>query len=156
MKKTIHLLVLLIAFGITSAAAQSHHPMNKEQFRKAQQDYLTEKVQLTPNEAKKFFPLYFELQDKKHDMNKEAWHKLHKGQKGNLTESEYSKLVEDIIEVRIATDKLELEYVQMYKKFLSSKKIYKLQRAEMSFRRNILKKAQNSAFKNKRNATMRK
>ena len=142
MKRTIHLLVLLLILSVTSLAAQSRHPMNKEQFKKSQQEYLIEKSKLTPSEAEKFFPLYFELQDKKHELNKEAWHKLRKGQKENLTESEYSKIVEDVIQVRIATDKLELEYVQKYKKFLSSKKIYKLQRAEMSFRRTILKHAQ--------------
>ena len=90
-------------------------------------------------EAARFFPLYFELQDKKQEQNKEAWQKMRKGKDPNTTETEYAKIVEDVIKARIATDQLELEYVQKYKKFLSAKKIYQVQKAEMKFHRELLK-----------------
>ena len=38
-------------------------------------------------------------------------------------------------------DKLDLEYVRKYKKFLSAKKIYDIQKAEMRFHRELLKSA---------------
>ena len=94
---------------------------------------------LNAQEAARFFPLYFELQDKKQEQNKEAWQKMRKGKDPNTTETEYAKIVEDVIKARIATDQLELEYVQKYKKFLSAKKIYQVQKAEMKFHRELLK-----------------
>lgn len=87
----------------------------------------------------KFFPLYFELQDKKQTYNKEAWQKLRQGKNPNTTETEYGKIVEDVIQARIAADELELEYVRKYKQFLPAKKIYLLQKAEMRFHRELLK-----------------
>lgn len=39
--------------------------LSKEEFRARQEAFITENAQLTPKEAKEFFPLYFELQDKK-------------------------------------------------------------------------------------------
>ena len=89
-------------------------------------------------EAARFFPLYFEL-GQEAGTKKEAWQKMRKGKDPNTTETEYAKIVEDVIKARIATDQLELEYVQKYKKFLSAKKIYQVQKAEMKFHRELLK-----------------
>ncbi len=138
MKKTIQLLMLLLICGVSAIQAQQH-PMNKQQFRERQKQFITEKAALTPKEAAAFFPLYFELQDKKHNLNKESWGKLRREHKEKLTESEYSKIIDDVAKARIATDQLEYEYLQEYKKFLSAKKIYRIQRAEMHFHRDLLK-----------------
>lgn len=116
--------------------------MSQEEFRKQQQAFLTERAGLTQEEAQKFFPLYFELQDKKGSYNKEAWQKLRKGKDAGTTEAEYAKIVEDVLQTRITIDQMELEYVRKYKQFLSAKKIYQIQKAEMKFHRELLKNAQ--------------
>ncbi len=112
---------------------------SKEEFRVRQEAYLTEKAELTKEEAAQFFPVYFELQDKKQALNHEGWQRMRKGKDPNTTEAEYEKMVEDILKTRIETDKLDLEYLARFKKILSAKKIYKLQHAEMKFSRDILK-----------------
>ena len=58
-----------------------------------------------------------------------------------ITDAEYSRLTEDVIKTRITIDELELEYLHKYKKVLSPKKIYDIQRAEMKFSRELLKGA---------------
>ena len=138
MKRTLHILVLLILCSVSVVQAQNR-PMNKQQFRERQKNFLIEKAKLTPEEAKAFFPLYFELQEKKHNLNQEAWGKLRREQKEKLTDSEYSKMIDDVAKARIAADQLEYEYLQEYKKILSAKKIYRIQRAEMHFHRDLLK-----------------
>ena len=62
-----------------------------------------------------------------------------KGKEENTTEEEYAQIVEDVIQARIDVDRLDLEYVRKYKRFLSSKKIYLIQKAEMRFHRELLK-----------------
>ena len=138
MRQTISIITLLIVCSLSALQAQ-RPMMNKQQFRLKQTQFLTEKANLTPKEAEAFFPLYFELQDKKHDLNKEAWVKLRKEQKNELTDSEYSKIIDDVARARIAADELEYEYIQKYKEILPSKKIYRIQRAEMHFHRDLLK-----------------
>lgn len=138
MKKTLQLFILFIVCSLAMAQAQQH-PLNKQQFRERQKKYLTEKAALSSKEATAFFPLYFELQDKKHNLNKEAWSKLRREQKEKLTDSEYSKIIDDVAKARIASDELEYEYIQKYKKILPAKKIYRIQRAEMHFHRDLLK-----------------
>ena len=87
-------------------------------------------------------PLYFELQDKKGAYNKEAWQKMRQGKAEGTTEAEYAKIIEDVLQTRITIDQLELEYVRKYKQFLSAKKIYQIQKAEMKFHRELLKNTQ--------------
>lgn len=137
MKKLFYILAFFI--GICTNAYAQQAKLSKEEFRNMQEKFISEKAKLTKKEAKQFFPLYFELQDKKTFLNKEAWKKLRKGKEKNVSEAEYSQLVEDIIETRIQIDKLDLEYIRKYKKILPAKKIFDIQRAEMKFHRELLK-----------------
>ena len=138
MKRILRIFILLMMCCVSVAQAQ-HRTMNKQEFRQKQKQFIIEKVSITPQEAKEFFPLYFELQDKKHDLNKETWMKLRREQKNKLTDEEYSKIIDEIAKARIAAYELEYEYIQKYKKVLSAKKIYRLQRAEMHFHQDLLK-----------------
>ena len=72
------------------------------------------------------------------------WNKVRKTKESeNVTDAEYSKIIEDVIKTRIKIDELELEYLHRYKKILSPKKIYNIQRAETRFSRELLKGAGN-------------
>ena len=103
MKRIVCFLTLIICFCMTPIQAQKKM-MSQEEFRKQQQMFLTERAGLTPEEAKNFFPLYFELQDKKRSYNKEAWQKLRKGKEAGTTEAEYDRIIEDVLQTRITPD----------------------------------------------------
>lgn len=137
-KRTFYALTLLLILCVSSIQAQNTK-FSKEEFRNRQKEFFIQQAGLSNDEAQKFFPLYFELQDKKQSYNKEAWQKLRQGKNPNTTETEYGKIVEDVIQARIAADELELEYVRKYKQFLPAKRIYLLQKAEMRFHRELLK-----------------
>ena len=133
-----HLSLIVIACCMAlSAAAQKR--LSKEEFREKQKAYFVEVMKLTPAEAEKFFPLYFELQDLKKSVNDEAW-KAARGKKDQtLSEKEYKRILEGIYEARMTTDRLEKTYFEKYAKFLSYEKLFLLQRAEMGFHRELLK-----------------
>ena len=101
--------------------------------------YLTQKAELTAEEAGKFFPIYFELQDRKKAINDKAWQKARKGKNPNTTDAEYEEIVDEIAHARLESDKLDIEYLNRFKKILSPKKLFKLQRAEIKFHRDLLK-----------------
>ena len=146
-KKLYPIFLLLLTFCCTPNIHAQKNNLSKEEFRNRQQEFITERAGLTTEEAKKFFPLYFELQDKKSKYNREAWAKMRQGRNPETTEAEYAEIVEDIIRARITNDNLDLEYVKKYKKFLSAKKIYDIQKAEMRFHRELLKGARQGAKK---------
>lgn len=129
-----------LAFMLCCAEAIAQPPkLSKEEFRSKQQAFITAQAKLTQKEAEQFFPLYFELQDKKEVCNREAWQKIKKGKKENLADAEYAQLNEEVIRSRITSDNLDLEYLHKYKAFLSAKKIFDILRAEMRFHRELLK-----------------
>ena len=111
----------------------------KEEFRARQEAYLMQKAEITQEEAAKFFPVYFELQDRKKAVNDKAWEQARKGKDPKTSDAEYEQIIEGIVKARIEADKLDLEYLQRFKKIRSPKKIYKLHRAEIRFHRDILK-----------------
>lgn len=137
-------IILTIILSISSISVMAQGPkMSKEKFRQCQEEFIKEQTGLTQQEAQQFFPLYFELQDKKDECNRSAWKQMRKEKDKTLTESEYKQIIEEVIKLRIACDKLDLEYLHKYQKFLSSKKIFNIQQAEMRFHRELLKPHRN-------------
>lgn len=121
------------------AADGCNQRLTQDEFRAKQKAYITEKSGLTKEEAAKFFPLYFELQDRKKQLNDEAWSLIRKGKNENTSEAQYGEIMEGVYDARIASDRLDKTYFDKFKKILSCKKIYLVQRAEMRFHRELLK-----------------
>lgn len=119
-----------------SAQKKKH---TKEEFRAKKQAYMTEKAELTEEEAKNFFPLYFELQNKKKETNKATWKKAGKAMETETTEKEYEEIIDSFLSSQYKTLDLEKEYIKRYRKVLSDKKIYQIYWAEINFNRNMLK-----------------
>lgn len=140
MKKLSVLMLLLwgVTFSVWAADGICQR-LTKDQFRAKQQAFLTEKAELTKEEAAKFFPLYFELQDRKQKLNDNAWKLLRGGKDKNITEKQYGEILNGVAESRVASSELEQTYLRKFQKILSNKKIYLIQRAEMRFHRELLK-----------------
>ena len=138
MKQIIAISLLLMGFSLHTAA-QGKPRFSKEEFQAKQQEYLTKKAQLTPDEAEKFFNLYFELQEKKRKINDKVNKMISEAKKKSSHETNYAGMVDRIVNSRIETDKLERSYISQYRKFLSDAKIYKIMTAEMTFHLELLK-----------------
>lgn len=141
MKRALIWIVVLAFAPLVWATGGCNQRLSKEEFRARQQAYITEKAGLTAAEAEDFFPLYFELQDRKHQLNDEAWKLMREGKKEGVTEARYDEIMESVYDARIAADRLEKSYYGKFKKILSSKKIYLVQQAEMRFHRELLRQA---------------
>ncbi|WP_455673951.1 hypothetical protein [Phocaeicola sp.] len=139
-RKLTSTLFIILCLALSMQAQNKKPGFSKEEFRAKQEAYLTGKAELTKEEATKFFPVYFELQDRKKAINDKAWQKARKGKDSDTTtEEEYEEIIDGIANARLEADKLDVEYLQRFKKILSSKKLFKLQRAEVKFHRDLLK-----------------
>lgn len=140
MKKLIILLYLIGGFAPLLWASHGNEPrLSPEEFRAKQKVYITERAGLTKEEAAKFFPIYFELQDRKKQLNDEAWKLIRSGKEENTTEAQYGEILEGVYDARIASDRLDKTYLEKFKKILPYKKIYLVQKAEMRFHRELIK-----------------
>lgn len=140
MKKLIVLFVMICGvMPLLWASDGCNQRLTQDEFRAKQRAFITEMAELTKDEAAKFFPVYFELQDRKKQLNDEAWQLLRKGKEEGLTDDRYEEILNGVYDARIASDRLEKTYFDKFKKILSCKKIYLVQRAEMRFSRELLR-----------------
>jgi hypothetical protein len=143
MKKLFILLSILTGWTTLSFAYDGYNQhLSPDEFKAKQKAFITEKAGLTDKEADKFFPLYFELQDKKKEINDKAWELMRKGKDNKMTDAQYEEIILQVYDLRIETDNLDKSYYAKFKKTLSPKKIFQVQRAEARFHREILKTVQ--------------
>ena len=133
------LLFMLLPLTYATATDICQQRLTKEEFKARQQAFITEYAQPTETEAEAFFPLYFELQERKRELNEEIWNLLKTGNEKNINEKKYEEILEGVYDTRLSIDRLEKSYFEKFKKVLSFKKIYMVQKAEMRFHREVLK-----------------
>ena len=81
-------LIVLFFFACVSvlqlfAEDDVNQKLTPEQFRAKQEAFMTQHAGLSSEEATSFFPVYFELQDKKKDLSDQVWNLLRKGRDSN-------------------------------------------------------------------------
>jgi len=134
------LFIALFLFISFSALAQK---MNKERIKLLKTSYITDALDLTPEEAEKFWPVYNKYSDEIMEAKSALEFSLKKNIKlaggiDAISEEEALEIINKSIELekKILINKIEMN--QDLIKVLSAKKILKLQRAERDFNRRIL------------------
>lgn len=150
MKK--QLILLFIWIGSTALAFANdgcNQHLSPEEFRTKQKAFITQKAELTADEAEKFFPIYFELQDKKKSCTDEMWKLLRKGrEEDKMTDAQCEEILLKVYDLRIESDKLDKAYYAKFKKVLSPQKIFQVQKAEARFHRELLKGVRGEQHRN--------
>lgn len=141
MKNWIILVSIFCLYAGSLVAQTGKKPsLSKEEFRSRQIAFITERAGLSPEEASSFFPVYFELQDKKKEINRRVHGYFKKGKDPKTTDAQYSELTNGILKARIESGELEINYFDKFKKILPPAKLFKVQQAEMKFHRELLRK----------------
>lgn len=140
MKKFIVLLFICVSsLSAIHAMDGCNQQMTPEEFRLKLQTYITDKAELTTEEAAKFFPVYFELQDKKKSLNDKVRRQLQQGRNEKTTDAEYEEILLKVYDTRIEAGQLEKSYYDKFKQILSPRKIYLVQKADTKFHRDLVR-----------------
>ncbi|UAM99760.1 sensor of ECF-type sigma factor [Polaribacter litorisediminis] len=143
MKKII-LYISISLFCSLSLSAQSKKE-GREKIRTLKIAYLTEQLNLTANEAQKFWPVYNAFDKEQHTLRGSYRFSLEQAiQKNetldNISEEDSKKLVA----LKLSTDKklyeIQKDFIKKIERIISNKKIIKLQIAEIEFGRNLMRK----------------
>ena len=134
-----YFITLVACFCCIATFAQKKSQTSETEFRAKQQAYMTEKAGLTPEEAEKFFELYFELQDKKNAINKERWQEARQATKQEMSEETYEAIIDKYVSAEQAILDMKKEYIEKYRKVLSERKLCLVYMAEVKFNRNMMK-----------------
>ena len=100
--------------------------------------FITQQLRLTPEEAEKFWPIYNEYRDAIKDMRED----FERPDLEAITEEEAAKIIEQHLQQEQKKLDLKRNLVTRLRNVVSSKKILKLQKAEMEFNRELLRRMQ--------------
>ena len=139
MKKLIPFIAIIFMFT-GSVLAQNNRPGFErylEKFKSEKIAFITEKMDLTVDEAQKFWPLYNEYQDKRDELIKSR--RMEYGRNNQeMTSEELEKMVDSRIEEELKLAEMKLEFHKEVKKVIPIEKVVKLYRAENEFMNHML------------------
>jgi hypothetical protein len=146
MKKSLTLLCIII-FSTLSIYSQEKKG-SKEKIKALKIAYITEQLNLTPNEAEKFWPIY-NIHDEKHrTLRSELRFEIKKTIKekkfiNTLSEKDAERLVLLKLSIDHQIHESEKKFIDQIKNIISYKKIVKLQLAEMDFGKHLIRRYKN-------------
>ena len=126
----------IVIFNMGGLVAQDHK--HRENFKAYKIAYITQNLDLSPQEAEKFWPVYNEHESKMKAINKSIKKRF---KIDEMSDSELEALLNN--RLKAEEDKLALHraYIQKYKKVISIRQIVLLQRAEKRFKKELLRRA---------------
>ncbi len=115
----------------------------KEKVKALKVAYITEQLDLTKEEAQKFWPIYNAFDDKqaelRHEKMRAILDRFEPGNVDKLSEKEASTLLTQMEAVEESLFTLRKKFIKDLQGVLSAKKIVKLKKAEEDFNRTLLK-----------------
>ena len=143
--KKIVLIVLLISTGLY--AQRPNYGGQKPDYEKIKAfktAHITEQLDLSSEEAEKFWPVYNEFDKNimalREKEKSEIMSKLRNGGVDALTDEEANIIIDRMLEMKTTELEYRKELAEDLKKVISPKKIIKLHRAEESFKRKLLER----------------
>jgi len=123
---------------------------NFEKYQSMKVSYMTDKLNLTPEEAQMFWPVYnefdkkrFEIHKKSHDIGKKIHDNFDK-----YTEKDYRNFITEMENQELAELNLAKEYNEKFLKILSAKKVVMIGNLEKDFRFKMLREFRGKGNKN--------
>jgi Spy/CpxP family protein refolding chaperone len=139
--KSKYLLSLLLV--VSSISFSQGFKEKKEKIKALKVAYITEQLDLSADEAQKFWPIYNSYDEKqfelRHKKMREIVNKFENGGLEKLSEKEANALVNQMGNIDEELYILKKKFIANLQNVISAKKIIKLKKAEDEFNRKLLK-----------------
>lgn len=141
MKKILFLSLMLFSVSLMAQPGE-HHCKKREQLKAQKVAFLTERLNLSVEEAQKFWPVYNEFNAKvdEYDKEKRQIMKKYETEKDQLSDKEITEMYVKLIELETKELKATTEFRKEMKNILSIRKMMELQTAERMFKHELLNK----------------
>jgi len=146
--KRIIAFILISCLSAVIISAQPHRggkhkgeptPEMREKMEAYRVAFMTEKLDLTTEEAQQFWPIFNEREEGLRALKKEQKQHRKNADFSNLTDAEIQVMIDRHFDFKQRELDIEREYTAKFAKVLPMKKVIMLHRAEREFRHKILK-----------------
>jgi len=137
MKRAVLILIVLVVFPLIQVNAQNPNLDKLNAYKIA---FFTRRMNLTSQEAEKFWPVYNEFQDKRNAIQTErqALNRNFNQNELNMTEKELIEAGDKHVALQVQEAALAQEYHKKFKEILAPAKIIRLYQAENQYRLQLL------------------
>lgn len=145
MKRYLTLFTLLLILTHLSAENQQNDDAARKQrwedMKAKRAAFYTERICLTTDEAEVFWPIYNELQEKKHKLHRSMNDQFRTAKKDANGKKiiDWAKASDDMINLRLQEATLDKTYHAKFKKIISPEKLFKYYAAERDWANILLK-----------------
>ena len=144
--KRIKLIITLILLTGTILVAQDQKRLQQTQRIESEKiAFFTNKLNLSPEEARNFWPVYNEFSNLRSEVNKEKNEVLRNLNQNYLTlsDKDLEEGGDKVVSLTLKEAELTKEYHEQFKKVLPAGKVVRLYQVENQFRRILLEQLQN-------------
>ncbi|SDQ66153.1 hypothetical protein [Flagellimonas zhangzhouensis] len=131
----------LLFFTILLAAMTMHAqgPV-RDRIKTLKVAFITERLDLTSEEAQQFWPIYNEHEEKLESIRRKERTELHANlsRTENLSESQAQKLLDNVLALKLEQQKAEKDFISKMTQVISAKKMLLLIKSEEDFKRQML------------------
>lgn len=148
--KAIYITFLLgISLSMTAQDSRGRgRQMDREKLKAARIAFLTNRLDLTPEDAKEFWPLFNEYEKKKNELsrnyNTEKRALITEDGVQSISENNAGKMLDLYVEQKQAELDLEKTYLSKFQKIMPSAKVWMVLRFDSEFRRSIMQRINRS------------
>ncbi|SOE19591.1 LTXXQ motif family protein [Spirosomataceae bacterium TFI 002] len=132
------LFILLFSLTFVHSYGQDKKSDRREALMALKVGMITEKVNLTADQAENFWPVYNEYSHEKRELNRNMRREMHKSTQDELTDKDRMASQDKILKLREAEIDLTKKYRERLLKIINPKQYADLQVAEESFNRMLL------------------
>jgi Spy/CpxP family protein refolding chaperone len=139
MKNLINLIcILFLAFAALPGMAQSSE--SRERIESAKIGFMTNRLNLTPEQSSKFWPVYNEYSNKKQDIRQNIRQLRNANKTQETPETQIKANIDQLLSLRQKEVDLEKQYVDRFLKVLSPRQLVEMYRSEHEFNRMLLER----------------
>lgn len=136
--------VLIISWSLT-LVGQSQAGVDK--IESARIALITERLELSPEQAERFWPLYREYTQQRQDLRQDFVNARKSLDNKDLSEEQTKELLDRGLKLKERELDLDKRYLDRLNQVISNKQLLELRKAEQDFRRMLLERLQNRAQK---------
>ncbi|MEP4531742.1 MAG: hypothetical protein ABJ004_01560 [Cyclobacteriaceae bacterium] len=138
-------IIWLSGFGVS---AQSQEALQK--IEAARIALITERLELTPEQAEKFWPIYREYSEKQREIRKEFQELKQNFDPGQASEEESKTILDLGYQIKERQLELDRTYAQRMQQIVTSRQLMNLRKAEEDFRNMLMKRIREENMQRRR------
>lgn len=147
-KKWIYALLIMVAMQPLLLPAQEKGMHKIEQIQSLKIGFISSRLQLTTDEAQRFWPIYNKYESEMQKIRKNIrgimFEEVEKA--GTFTEAEAEKILNDFVKFRLEEAEVIKKYANEFKKAIPANKVILLYKAEQDFKGELLRRLRDRRY----------